>query len=112
MSSLIIQSETLTSIANAIRAKTGNNGTLTPSQMATEIGNISSGGGDSGGSSSASISSANFSRILSVPDISSKAGLDFSSFGSYLNNKEFFYMGQIEQTTDCIAHFQGLTCVD
>ena len=43
MSSLIIQSETLTSIADAIRAKTGNSGTLTPSQMATAISNISSG---------------------------------------------------------------------
>lgn len=44
MASLIIQDSTLTSIADAIRAKTGDSGTMTPSQMVTAIGNITSGG--------------------------------------------------------------------
>ena len=100
----------LTAVADAIRTKGGTNATLTfPSGFVSAINAIPSGGG---GGSSASISSANFSRILYVPDVSSKAGLDFSSFSSDLNNKEFFYMGQVEQTTYCIAHFNGLSCVD
>lgn len=44
MGNRIIQSETLTSIANAIRAKTGRSASLTPAQMVTEIGTISGGG--------------------------------------------------------------------
>ena len=43
MSSLIIQSETLEDIADAIRTKTGGSSPMTPAQMATEIGNITIG---------------------------------------------------------------------
>ena len=45
MSKLIIDSGTLTSIGDAIREKTGKQDLLSPSQMVTEIGNISVGGG-------------------------------------------------------------------
>ena len=45
MSDYIIHDTTLTSIANAIRTKTGSNAQMTPSEMATAIGNISTGGG-------------------------------------------------------------------
>lgn len=45
MSKLIIDSGTLTSIGDAIREKTGKQDLLSPSQMATEISNISVGGG-------------------------------------------------------------------
>lgn len=44
MSDYIIHDTTLTSIANAIRTKTGSNAQMTPSEMATAIGNISTGG--------------------------------------------------------------------
>lgn len=47
MSKLIIDSGTLTSIGDAIREKTGKQDLLSPSQMATEISNISVGGGGS-----------------------------------------------------------------
>lgn len=40
----LIQSETLKSIADAIRAKTNKTAKMTPTQMATEIGTISGGG--------------------------------------------------------------------
>lgn len=46
MSDFIIKGETLTNIANAIRAKSGSSATMTPEQMSTEIENISVGGGD------------------------------------------------------------------
>jgi len=46
VSNLIIQSETLNSIANAIREKNGEQTTYTPSEMITAISNISSGGSD------------------------------------------------------------------
>ena len=114
MSSLIIQSETLTSIANAIRAKTGNSGTLTPSQMATEIGNISSGGGDSGGSSGGTITGIDLSNGCSFYTIlvsdTTKSGLDLSKISSVIsNNKDFYYIGQVEETwgTCVVAHFKG-----
>ena len=45
MSKLIIDSGTLTSIGDAIREKTGKQDLLSPAQMATEISNISVGGG-------------------------------------------------------------------
>ena len=45
MSDYIIHDTTLTSIADAIRTKTGSNAQMTPSEMATAIGNISTGGG-------------------------------------------------------------------
>ena len=41
MSELLIQSGTLTDIADAIRAKTGGSASMTPSEMVTAIGNIS-----------------------------------------------------------------------
>ena len=44
MSLMTIASETLTSIANAIRAKTGKTAQMTPAEMVTEIGSISSEG--------------------------------------------------------------------
>lgn len=44
MAEYLIQSETLTSIADAIRTKTGGTGTLSPSQMASEIEGISASG--------------------------------------------------------------------
>lgn len=43
MSSYIIQSQTLTDIADAIRNKTGSSSTLTPLEMPNAIANISSG---------------------------------------------------------------------
>lgn len=46
MSDFMIKGETLTNIANAIRAKSGGSATMTPEQMSTEIENISAGGGD------------------------------------------------------------------
>lgn len=45
MSSLIIQSGTLSDIADAIRAKTGKAASMTPLEMPTEISSISGGGG-------------------------------------------------------------------
>lgn len=46
MADYMIKGETLTNIANAIRAKSGSSATMTPEQMSTEIENISTGGGD------------------------------------------------------------------
>lgn len=46
MADYMIKGETLTNIANAIRAKLGSSATMTPEQMSTEIENISVGGGD------------------------------------------------------------------
>lgn len=46
MATKLIQESTLTNIANAIRVKTGKVDTMTPSEMVTEIGNISGGGTD------------------------------------------------------------------
>ena len=46
MADYMIKGETLTNIANAIRAKSGSSATITPIQMSTEIENISVGGGD------------------------------------------------------------------
>lgn len=46
MADYMIKGETLTNIANAIRAKSGSSATMTPEQMSTEIENISVGGGD------------------------------------------------------------------
>jgi len=46
MSFVKIHDSTLTAIANAIRTKRGTTATMLPSQMPTEIGNISSGGTD------------------------------------------------------------------
>lgn len=43
MADYIIQSETLDNIANAINAKTGESGAMTPAQMVTAIGSISGG---------------------------------------------------------------------
>lgn len=45
MSNYIVSGATLTSIANAIRSKTGSSQTFTPAQMISEIEGISSGGG-------------------------------------------------------------------
>lgn len=45
MSKVYLEDSTLTGIANAIRAKTGESGTITPANMATEIESISGGGG-------------------------------------------------------------------
>ncbi len=47
MSKALITESLLTGIADAIRAKTGETGTMTPAQMATKIGTISGGGGGS-----------------------------------------------------------------
>lgn len=44
MSNYIISGTTLTGIADAIRSKTGASGTILPTQMATQIGNIQTGG--------------------------------------------------------------------
>lgn len=44
MSKVYLEDSTLTGIANAIRAKTGGSGTITPANMATEIGSIPGGG--------------------------------------------------------------------
>ena len=44
MSTMLIQSDTLDDIADAIRAKTGSVSTMTPLEMPTEIANISGGG--------------------------------------------------------------------
>ena len=101
----------LTAVANAIRTKGGTNATLTfPSGFVSAINAISTSGG---GSSSASISSANFSQFFDVfSGVSTKTGLNFSDYASVLANNEYFYFGLIEDMTDCIAHFQGLTCVD
>lgn len=44
MAEYMIQGETLTAIANAIREKTGGTANLSPEQMAAEISNISAGG--------------------------------------------------------------------
>ena len=93
MSNYIIQSETLTNIANAIRAKTGNSGTLTPSQMATEISNISSGGG--------SITGIDLSNGCSFYYIdtgdTTKSGLDLSKISSAISgNKDFYYIGRVD----------------
>lgn len=46
MSEYSIQSETLSDIANSIRAKTGKNNAMTPLEMPTEIGSIGGGSGD------------------------------------------------------------------
>lgn len=45
MADYMIKGETLTNIANAIRAKSGSSATMTPEQMSTEIENISAGSG-------------------------------------------------------------------
>lgn len=50
MSKLFIEDTSLVAIGDAIRAKTGKSDKLTPAQMASEIGSITTGGG--GGSSS------------------------------------------------------------
>lgn len=50
MSKLFIEDTSLVAIGDAIRAKTGKSAKLTPAQMASEIGSITTGGG--GGSSS------------------------------------------------------------
>lgn len=42
---VVVLDDTLTDIADAIRAKTGGSATMTPSEMPTEIANIPSGGG-------------------------------------------------------------------
>ena len=46
MSLMTIASETLTSIANAIRAKTGKTAQMTPAEMVSEIGSLSTDGGE------------------------------------------------------------------
>lgn len=50
MSKLFIEDTSLVAIGDAIRAKTGKSNKMTPAQMATEIGSITTGGG--GGSTS------------------------------------------------------------
>lgn len=45
MAEYMIQGDTLSAIANAIRGKTGGSDPISPEQMATEISNIASGGG-------------------------------------------------------------------
>ena len=45
MAEYLIQKTTLTSIADAIREKTGTTGTIKPTEMASKIGEISVGGG-------------------------------------------------------------------
>ena len=45
MAEYMIQGETLSSIADAIRGKTGGTDPISPEQMAAEIGNIQAGGG-------------------------------------------------------------------
>ena len=45
---VVVLDDTMTSIANAIRAKTGGTATMTPSEMPTEIASIPSGGGGEG----------------------------------------------------------------
>lgn len=45
MSTMLIQSDTLSDIADAIRSKTGGSNTMTPLEMPTEISNIPTGGG-------------------------------------------------------------------
>lgn len=47
MSKYVIEDTTLSSIADAIRAKTGKTDTMTPEQMPTEIAGITTGGGSS-----------------------------------------------------------------
>ena len=44
MSKVYLEDSTLTSIANSIRAKTGESGTITPANMASEINDITTGG--------------------------------------------------------------------
>ena len=46
MTTYAIKDTTLTSIGNAIRAKTGSTDLLTPADMVTEISSIASGGGE------------------------------------------------------------------
>ena len=46
MAEYIIQGSTLDAIADAINAKTGGSSAMSPAEMVTEIGNISTGGGD------------------------------------------------------------------
>ena len=46
MAEYLIQSETLDDIADAINAKTGGSSAMTPAEIVTAIGSISSGGGD------------------------------------------------------------------
>ena len=48
MSIMFINSDTLSDIADAIRAKTGGSNSMTPLEMPTEIASIPSGGGGSG----------------------------------------------------------------
>jgi hypothetical protein len=48
MSNYIIQGQTLTDIADAIRDKTGSNGLITPEDMPTAIESIETGGGGGG----------------------------------------------------------------
>ena len=48
MSKYVIDSETLTDIADAIRAKTGDSASMTPLEMPDEIASISGGGGTVG----------------------------------------------------------------
>jgi len=50
MAEYLIQKTTLTSIADAIREKTGTTGAIKPTDMASKIGEISVGGGESDGS--------------------------------------------------------------
>lgn len=49
MSKVYLEDSTLTAIGNAIRGKTGESGLLLPSEMASAITNIPTGGGGSGG---------------------------------------------------------------
>lgn len=108
MSSLIIQSDTLEDIADAIREKTGSQATMTPAEMIIAISGISNGGGG------ASITSANFQNIIVfINDDSSKSGLDLSKAQTLIDNdSEFFYIGYIEEGTKAIAHFEGSSCLD
>lgn len=55
MAEYMIQGETLTAIADAIRGKTGGASPIDPAQMAAEISNISAGGGLPAGISAVSV---------------------------------------------------------
>lgn len=66
MADYMIKGETLTNIANAIRAKSGSSATMTPEQMSTEIENISVGGGDIDALIDGSIEGTITSNVTSV----------------------------------------------
>lgn len=90
---VVVLDDTLTDIADAIRAKTGGSATMTPSEMPAEIASIPSGGANNNYANffAGSTTSLYDNDIVDIPDYTFMVGTSASSTPSSDSTKTPFY---------------------